>query len=152
VALLNLLKLYEYMTRDDYRIRAGKMLSLFLGGAAAQPLALSEMLLALDFYTDRVKEIVIVTPAGRMNEAESYLQEFRKKYLPNHTLSVVSSEKELAAHAGIVPLVQNKSAVNGKTTAYICENGTCQLPALTPAYFARQLREIEKYPQPGLEK
>jgi len=152
VALLNLLKLYKYTTNDNYRLRAGKMLSLFLGGASARPLALSEMLLALDFYTDRVKEIVIVTPAGRMNEAESYLQEFRKKYLPNHTLSVVSSGKDLAGHAGLVPLVQNKSAMNGKTTAYICENGTCQLPAPTPADFARQLGEVEKYPQSGLAK
>ncbi len=152
VELLNLLKLYKYTTNDNYRLRAGKMLSLFLGGTAAQPLALSEMLLALDFYTDQVKEIVIVTPSGGLNEAESFLQEFRKKYLPNRILTVVSGGQDLSVYAGLVPLVQNKPARNGKTTAYICENGTCQLPAVTPADFARQLNEIEKYPQTGFGK
>ncbi len=152
VALLNLLKLYEYTTNDNYRIRAEKMFSLFLGSASARSLALSEMLLALDFHTDRVKEIVIVAPSGGANEVEKFLNEFRKKYLPNHTLSVVTAGQELAVYAALVPLVQNKSAQDGKTTAYICENGTCQLPALTPADFARQLNEVEKYPQSGLGK
>jgi uncharacterized protein YyaL (SSP411 family) len=145
VALLNLLKLCEYTTNDNYRIRAEKMLSLFLGGSSAQPLALSEMLLALDFHSDRVKEIVIVTPSGRLPEAGSYISEFRKKFLPNHTFSVVSVGQNLAAQAGLVPLVKNKLALNGKTTAYLCENGTCQLPATTPADFALQLGAVDKY-------
>ncbi len=144
VALLNLLRLGEYTGKNDYRVRAEKMLSLFLGGPSARPLALSEMLLALDFYTDGVKEIVIVSPPGELDRAEPYLAEFRKCYLPNHTLTVASAGQGLASHVRLVPLAGNKSALAGKTTAYVCEKGACQLPATSPALFARQISQVDK--------
>ena len=144
VALLNLLRLGAYTTDDNYRIRAEKMLRLFLGSSSARPEALSEMLLALDFYTDRAKEIVIVTPAGKPESAETFLTEFRKHYLPNYTLTVAGAGQNLASHVRLVPLAEGKAALQDKTTAYVCEKGACQLPATTPARFARQLAEVEK--------
>ncbi len=144
VALLNLLRLGEYTSTDSYRIRAEKMLVTFLGSASTRPMALSEMLMALDFHTDKVKEIVIVTPPGKKAEAEPYLTIFRKTYLPNSTLTVAAEGEPLASQAKLIPSAGDKLAIGGKATAYVCEKGICKLPATAPDQFARQLGRIEK--------
>ncbi len=144
VALLNLLRLGEYTTRDDYRVRAEKLLTTFLGSTSAHPMALPEMLIALDFYTDKAKEIVIVSPPGKIEKAKPYLKELRKNFLPNRILTVATEGEDLESHARLIPVAGKKSALKGKATAYVCEKGVCQLPATDPAQFAQQIGEIEK--------
>jgi len=144
VAILNLLRLAEFTFKDDYRKRAEKALKSFLGGSESNPVALSEMLLSLDFYLDSPKEIVIVSPEGKNDEAEPFLREFRKQFLPNRTLIVVSAGKELDSHAKIVPVARGKFAMGGKATAYVCEKGLCSLPAEDPALFSKQIKEVAK--------
>ena len=102
------------------------------------------MLLALDFYLDRPKEIIIVTPEGKEDEAEPFLREFRKKFLPNRILTVAGEGKEIESHARLIPAAKGKYALKGKTTAFVCEKGICKLPATDPASFAQQLGEVEK--------
>jgi uncharacterized protein YyaL (SSP411 family) len=142
IALLNLLRLGEFTTEDNYRKRVEKGLKAFLGGASSNPLSLSEMMLAFDFYIDNPKEIVIVTPEGKVDEAQSFLLEFRKLFLPNRILIVAAEGKDIESHARLIPVARGKLAINGKTTAYVCEKGTCELPAIDPKLFARQLRKI----------
>jgi len=60
IAILNLLRLNEFTTDDSYRSRADKALKAFSLTLNANPNALTEMLLALDFRLDKPKEIVIV--------------------------------------------------------------------------------------------
>jgi uncharacterized protein YyaL (SSP411 family) len=144
VAVLNLLRLGEYTLQDNYRKRAEKALKSFLGGTSSNPLELSEMLLALDFYLDKPKEIIIVTPEGKKDKAEPFLREFRKKFLPNRILTVASEGKDIESHARLIPAAKGKFALKGKTTAFICEKGVCKLPTKDPALFAQQLGEVEK--------
>ncbi len=144
VALLNILRLGEYTTQDSYRLRAEKMLTAFLGSSSVRPMALSEMLMALDFHTDKAKEIIIVTPSGKESEAEPYLKAFRNTFLPNRILTVATEGEDLASHAQLIPVAGKKSALMGKATAYVCEKGVCQLPATDPELFARQISQVEK--------
>jgi uncharacterized protein YyaL (SSP411 family) len=97
------------------------------------------MLLALDFWLARPKEIVIVT-AGSRREAEPFLEVLRHTYLPNKVMTVVPEggpDHEL--HAGLVPLIRGKVARNGRTTAYVCERGVCKLPTTEVRVFIGQL-------------
>ena len=144
VAVLNMLRLAEFTLKDDYRKRSEKALMSFLGGTESNPLALSEMLLSLDFFLDSPKEIVIVTPEGKGDEAVPFLREFRKQFLPNRTLIVAGAGKELESHAKIVPVARGKFAIGGKTTAYVCEKGYCELPAKKAALFSQQISEVKK--------
>jgi len=144
VAILNLLRLAEFTFKDDYRERAEKALKSFLGGSESNLVAHSEMLLSLDFYLDSPKTIVIVSPEGNDDEAEPFLREFRKQFLPNRTLIVAGAGKELDAHAKIVPVAGGKLAIGGKATAYVCEKGYCSLPAKDPMLFAQQIEEVAK--------
>ena len=37
------------------------------------------------------------------------------------------------------PLLEDRDLIDGKPTAYVCENYACQLPVTEPAALARQL-------------
>lgn len=140
VALLNLLRLGEFTLEDRFRERAAKALRTFLGNSETPPAALSEMLLALDFSLDRPKEIVIVTPEGKEDAAEPFLQILRSRFFPNRVLIVTPEGDRLAALSEIIPGVKNKTAIGGKATAYVCEAGNCKLPTTDPMVFSEQLR------------
>lgn len=138
IAVLNLLRLYEFTSDDDYRQRAEKTLTFFGDVITRSPAALSEMLQALDFYHDNAMEIVIVTVKGR-TDAAPFLQLLGRTFLPNHVLMVVSEGDELAGQLPFIPLLEGKRAIRGLATAYVCEQGICDLPTSDPATFARQI-------------
>lgn len=145
IAILNLLRFNEFTADDSYRSRADKALMAFSPTLDSRPNALTEMLLALDFRLDKPKEVVIITPSGKRSDAEMFLGEFRKQYLPNRILVVSEEGGELTKQAEMVPVIKSKLAQNGKTTAYVCEKSFCRLPTDDPSIFSRQIGTVEKY-------
>ncbi|MBW1892639.1 MAG: thioredoxin domain-containing protein [Deltaproteobacteria bacterium] len=145
VAALNLLRLGEFTTNNNYFKRSEKIFKSFIKILSSNPSALSSMLLAVDFYLDTPKEIIIVKPENEKNMAEQFLSEFGKQFLPNSTLSIVTQGENSKIVSGIIPSVKHKLAIDGKTTAYICEKGFCKLPATNPEEFSRQIMHVNKY-------
>ena len=137
VALMNLVRLHEFTLDDRYRVQVEKLFRAFAQTISGS----SEMLLALDFYLDTPKEVVIVTAADR-REAEPFLAVLRRSYLPNKVLAVVAEGSDLATQSTVIPLVRNKIASKGKTTAYVCERGVCKLPTTDVSVFAEQLQVV----------
>jgi uncharacterized protein YyaL (SSP411 family) len=148
IAVLNLLRLYEFTTKEDYRIRLEKALKSFSSILTSNPGALSEMLLAVDFYLDSPKEVIIVAPKGKGAEVEPFLSEFRKQFLPNRILTVITEEEDSESYSGIIPMVQGKISLEGKVTAYVCEGGTCKLPTADPLVFSQQIKVAKKLSPP----
>ena|GEM_PF-1981677 len=144
VAILNLLRLGEFTTQDTYRQRADKAFKSFSGTLNTMPMTLSEMLLAVDFYFDKAKEIIIVAPEGDKGSSDILLSVFRKQFLPNRILSIVSEGDDLQTQAKVIPLIEGKLAIKGKVTAFVCEKGICELPTNDPVVFAKQIKRIEK--------
>ena len=145
VATLNLLRLYEFTSNDHYRQLATKSFAAFSKILTAQPSALSEMLLAVDFYLDEPKEIVIITPENDPKSANELINVFRKQFLPNRVFIVVSAGKQLEQQQLTVPLVKNKIAQHNKATAYVCKQGVCELPTSIAKEFATQLQQNKNY-------
>ena len=143
VAVINLLRLLEFTTNDSYRKRAENALKAFHQNLTQSPAALSEMVLAVDFYLDKPKQLVIVAPKNENSKVKPFMKEFRHLYLPNKVLMVLTEGDELEAHGKTVPLVQGKTALKGNVTAYVCEKGICKLPARDPQTFAKQIATIE---------
>ena len=139
VAIMNLLRLGEFSSNHGYKKRAEKALMSFAAILGSQPTALAELLLAVDFYLDRPKEIVIVTPQGQKEAAQPFLNRFRKTFLANRTLVVAAEGDNLDDQASIIPMLSDRSAMNGTTTAYVCEGNTCKTPTTDPVEFSRQL-------------
>jgi len=143
VAVLNLLRLQEFTTDDKYRKRAESALKTFSEILQQSPMALSEMLLALDFHLDKPKEIIIVSPQGQ--KPEGLLTEFRNKFLPNRIVSFIAEGQQLENQAKIIPLVKAKYSIKEKPTAYVCEKGLCELPTSDPKTFAKQISKVEYF-------
>ena len=143
VAILNLLRLFEFTTDDSYRKRADKAFMPISKTLSKNSAALTEMLLAVDFYQDRTKEIVIVAPNDGKDNAEHFMNEYRKTYLPNKVLIVLTEGAALQDASKFLPIVKGKIAMEGNTTAYVCEKGVCDLPTTDPKIFSRQITSIE---------
>lgn len=119
-----LLRLYHYTNNEDYLKKAETILRSYRDAMAAQPFGLAHMLGALDFYLEKPKEIVIVG-APDDPATEELLNGVHSTYLPNSTLQFVRPEESLKDMA---PLLEGKSQVSGKATAYVCHNFTCSAP------------------------
>jgi uncharacterized protein len=141
VAALDLLRLYEFTMRDEYRTRAARTLRVFDDRLARAPSALSEMLLAVDFATDRAKEIVVVAPSSA-EDAEPLVAKLRTTYLPNRTFTLVVAGTDARERADLEPVVEGKGPRGGRATGYVCEAQSCKLPTTDPDVFAVQLREV----------
>jgi uncharacterized protein YyaL (SSP411 family) len=103
------------------------------------PAALAEMLLAVDFLLDAPKQILLVAPQGKKEMTASLLSVFRRRFVPNRVLSVVTEGEDQEKNARIVPLLEGKEALDRQATAYVCEGRVCRLPTHDPAEFERQL-------------
>jgi uncharacterized protein YyaL (SSP411 family) len=142
VAALNLLRLYEFTLDARYLESASQLFSAFYETLEREPARVAEMLLALDYELDAVKEVVVVGPEAG-GDLAPMLAPLRSAFLPNRILSVVSEGAELAAHAEVVPLVSRKVARDGRVTAYVCVDRVCDLPTSDPGVVAKQIAEIE---------
>ncbi|WP_229311436.1 thioredoxin domain-containing protein [Larkinella rosea] len=73
-------------------------------------------------YALRVKptvEIAIVGP-----EAEAFRRDIDQRFFPNKVLAGTETTSNL-------PLLENRTTINGETAIYVCYNRTCQLPVTT---------------------
>ena len=147
VAVYNLLRLHELTTDDRYRVRAERAFEAFGAMLAERPAAVSELLLAVDYRLDTAKEIVLVVPDGR-DDAAPFLAELRARFLPNRILTIVTEGEELERHARLIPLLDGKTARDGRATAYVCENRICDLPTTDPAVFATQIATVHPLAAP----
>ncbi len=137
VAAMNLLRLYSLTANEEYRKRARDLFKAFASQLAADPVSSSEMLLALDFYFDTPKEILIVAPTDR-DQADAFVRHLHGIFLPNRILVVVS-EAEAESLSERLPVFQGKRALADQVTAYVCENHTCERPVTSLEDFQGQL-------------
>ncbi len=139
VQTLNLLRLHELTTGNGYRRRAEGSFRFMEEPLRSNPVALSEMLLAVDFFLDAPKQILIVAPRGKKAETGPLLTALRRQFVPNRILSIVSEGSEQERTARVIPILHGKEAAGGRVTAYVCENRSCRLPTSDPDEFTSQL-------------
>ena len=138
VAVGNLLRLAEFTARPEYHTRAEACFAAFAAQLGNRPTSLPKLLSALDFASDRPKEIAIVKAAPH-DDAEPFLARLRDAFLPNRVLAVVTQGEDLAAHQRLIPWLEAKIAIGGRVTAYVCERHVCTLPTSDPDIFAQQI-------------
>jgi len=151
VAVMNLLRLHEFTTEDRFRERAVRALRSQAKLLADSPAALSEMLLAADFLLDTPREIVLIVPASR-RDAAAFLTRLASVYAPNRVLVVAAEGRDREEQQKLVPYLAGKTALRGKTTAYVCEKRVCRLPTTDPVAFGRLLEKVEPLPADPLAR
>jgi hypothetical protein len=114
VALLDLLRLAHFTDRADYREAADRTLQALGAKITQQTVAVPQMLVGLDYALGPRSEVVL---AG---DAETFLRHVRSRFLP-HTIT-------LGAGARFFPASTSMREIDGKPTAYVCQDYVCQLP------------------------
>lgn len=143
IQALNLLRLGEFTSNGDYKKRAANIFKAFSKKLTLNPQTLTEMLLAVDFYYDNAKEIIIVTPENKLESGNLLRDEFRKSFQPNRIFTIIEQGSKLNKLSELIPLVSNKYSIKGEATAYVCQEGICKLPTRDVLKFSKQINEVD---------
>jgi len=142
VQALNLLRLAAFTSNAHYLKRAENTLISFSNILNTTPMALSKMLVALDFYYGEAKEIIIITPDNKKSQSQVFLNALQKHYSPNRVISVMSEGRDLQQQTNIITIAEGKIAINDKTTVYVCKQGSCELPTNNVDIFIQQIQKF----------
>lgn len=143
----NLLRLATITGEQRYRTRAEKLLAAFAEDLEATT-SLTHMHAALSLAWGRPLEILIVLPE-QGGDPSPLLAELASVYLPNTFVFTVKSGAALAAASQHIPALAGRTARGGKPTAYVCEQGRCQLPTTEAKTLGEQLRSFGPKPTPN---
>jgi hypothetical protein len=131
-----LLRLALYFDAPDDRRRAERIFRANIRAVKRFPSAFGYMLGALDFYFGQPKEIAII---GKREAADtqSLVRTVFERFLPNKIVAL--KEPGDGQPGSLIPLLEHREMVDGKATAYVCQNFTCQTPVTEVEDLAQQL-------------
>ena len=135
VAAGALLKLAILTNNQRYREVGQAVLNAVADQVRRYPSGFGYALSAMDFLLSSPKEIALV--GKDQNDLKPLLEEVWRKYLPNKV--VAPDPVEDAETSAAIPLLENRPLIDGKATAYVCQNYTCQQPVTDPAALSDQL-------------
>ena len=99
------------------------------------PSGFGRALSALDFYLATRRELVIVWDDGRA-EADALLRTAFDEFRPNVVVAGGKAGPELES---LSPLLEARSTIDGRPTAYVCQNYACRQPVTDAKALAAQL-------------
>jgi uncharacterized protein YyaL (SSP411 family) len=127
IATLALLKLGRLTMNQRFIEQSDRTLEAFSQQLEQSPAYSSVMLRALDFWLGPTQEIVIAGDADAQ-DTKQMLHLLGSKFLPNAVVLLHEQGEKGLAIEQIVPFVKNQTAMEGKATAYVCENYICNQP------------------------
>ena len=133
-----LLRLSVVTGNEDYAAKAIAPLRTLAELMGRAPAGTGRWLAALDFYLSPPKEVAVIGPLGDPSTS-ALLRTVNGRYLANRVLVGADGESD-AASSGL-PLLEGRGMVNGRPTAYVCENYACQLPVTEAEALAAQLQD-----------
>jgi uncharacterized protein YyaL (SSP411 family) len=132
-----LLRLARLTGEAEYETAALSALGLVRDALASAPTGFGQALSALDRSLSASREIAVVGDP-RADDTRTLVAEVTtKRFLPNTVLAVAAPDDEASREA--VPLLRDRTAIDGRATAYVCERFACRLPATDPEALAAQL-------------
>jgi uncharacterized protein YyaL (SSP411 family) len=124
VAAAVLLRLAILVNNERYRELAEAVLGEVADSVRRYPSGFGYALSAMDFLLSSAKEVALV--GKDPDDFKPLLEEVWRKYLPNKVVAHASIDD--AEAIAVVPLLQNRPWLDGRATAYVCQNYTCKQP------------------------
>ena len=134
LAALALLQLATYQGKEEWRTQVEKMLGFIQSTAERYPTAFSYWLCAADAFFHPAQEVVVLGDPFQ-SQTSGLIRQLWSQYRP-YTLAAIST---FPPSSNSPALLQGRSLLNEKPTAYVCQNFTCKLPVTDPVDLAQQL-------------
>ena len=134
-AAMALLRLGVFTGVSDYAAKAEASMKSLLPHLEQSPAAVTSWLSAVDFLTANRQEVIVI---GDLQNpvVHDMLRETRGRFSPNTVFGGAHNEPGKDEKS---PLLMDRKLINGKATAYVCENYACKLPVTTAAELAELL-------------
>lgn len=129
VSANNLIRLANFLQRNDLYQICTKILKVFYERLTKIPVALPEMMTALIMMHSTNKQIVLVGDKGDP-DLVAMVNSVNSHFLPNKVVIVIHPQTENYLCSKL-EFLQTLAKLEGKSTAYVCENYTCSLPVNT---------------------
>ncbi|MEO8273269.1 MAG: thioredoxin domain-containing protein, partial [Chloroflexota bacterium] len=137
VATLVLLRLGAFTGESRYRQAAERALATVSAYAAGYPTAFALWLQAIDLALAPVAEIAIVGDPED-EQTRGLLRVASGGYEPNRVVALMPDDTTPSA----VPLLDARSRIKARPTAYVCRDFACRIPVTDPDALGDQLTEI----------
>ncbi len=127
VAMWNLLRLGRMTANSDMEKKAEELSCAFSTQVIRMPSAYTQLLVALQFAIGPSYEVVIAGPSGSA-DTEAMLKALRAEFVPNKVVLFRPTDQESPDILRLAEFTKYHTAVDGKATAYVCQNYRCETP------------------------
>ncbi|MBN1346898.1 MAG: thioredoxin domain-containing protein [Phycisphaerae bacterium] len=128
VAMLNLPRLARITGNTDYERRAEQIGRAFSKTVRQAPAGHTHLITALDFAVGPTHEIVIAGDPSA-DDTKAMLGALRRRFIPNKVVLLRRpSGTDGDEIVKIAPWLEGHTAIDGKSTAYVCTDHQCKLP------------------------
>ncbi|MCX6393912.1 MAG: thioredoxin domain-containing protein [Solirubrobacterales bacterium] len=126
---LALLRLHALTGGGVYFDQAEGVMRLLSSVAERAPLACGRLMLAISLHAQGFNEVALIGP-----DPAPLLEQLRSKLRRNTVVAYAANGDD-----SLLPLIKDRTAQDGITTAYVCRDFACQMPVTTQADLAQQL-------------
>ena len=133
-----LLHLAELQHDADFRRRAAFTLETLAEAAAKYPSAFGHLLGSMDMELNGAIQVALVGESGdsALRDLERVVAE---NYVPSLVLAIGNGTDD-----GAVKLLDDRTPLGGRPTAYVCRGYTCDAPVTDPSELAKQLEHAAR--------
>jgi uncharacterized protein YyaL (SSP411 family) len=97
------------------------------------------MLAACEFRMGEARQIIIA--GGRDSEdTKALLRTLAARFVPHKIVLLVDSDESRAALSAAIPAIAAMERIDGRASAYVCRDYTCQMPVNTAESFAELIQ------------
>lgn len=127
VSMLNLLRLGRITAIAEFEDKAYRIGRLAAAQASQVPAGFTLFLTALDFRLGPSYEVVI---SGKPDseDTKKMIKAIRTRFIPNKVVIFRPDDKKIPDITMVAKFTENQTSLDGKSTAYVCLNYSCNLP------------------------
>ncbi|MEG6586799.1 thioredoxin domain-containing protein [Dendrosporobacter sp. 1207_IL3150] len=141
VAALALLQLARLTENKEVLELANNQIEAFSYEAQRHPKAFTFFLIAFSYYLS-VPQHIVVAGSSDSEDTWSMLNEVGNKFLPYTVIMLNDSEhKELINE--VLPHIVEQQPLEGKATAYVCNNLSCKPPISSIERLGEQIKQLQ---------
>jgi uncharacterized protein YyaL (SSP411 family) len=136
MATFVLLRLAALTGESRYRVAAERALATTTPYMVRYPTAFAQWLQAADLSLAPVAEVALVGEPGDP-ATRDLLEVASGGYAPNRVVALRTADAPTS-----IPLLEDRTMLKGRPTAYVCRDFACRLPVTDADALAEQLREV----------